>query len=307
MYDIIVIGAGPAGMTAAIYGRRGGKKVLMIEKEGYGGQIINTPALENYPGFDTISGMEFSDKIYKQAMDWGAEMEYGTVDDITLIDKDKRIFKVSTEEGKEYETKSVILATGVKSRPIGIDREEELVGRGVSYCAACDGAFFRDKTVVILGGGNTALTDAEVLADLCKKVYIVHRRMQFRGDNAMVERLKKRDNVEMVLPYVPVELLGDEKITGIKIKNRETEEIRTIDTDGIFVAFGNIPQNEAFRDAVGLDDAGYVVAAEDCVTDIEGIFTAGDCRTKKVRQVVTATGDGSVAAVAAIEYLNSRE
>lgn len=304
MYDILIVGAGPAGMTAAIYARRGEKKTIMIDKMSYGGQIINTPEIENYPGFKLISGMEFANTIYKQATDLGAEMDYGNVNSIEEIDGG---FLVKTDMGKEYQTKTVILATGAKNRPIGLPKEQQLTGAGISYCATCDGAFFRNRTVAVLGGGNTALEDAEVLAGLASKVYLIHRRDKFRGDELTVERLQKKDNVEFILDTVPVELLGDMKLEGLKLKNVKTEEETELPLDGVFVAYGQIPENEAFANIVNLNKAGYIDAGEDCLTNKKGIFTAGDCRTKKVRQIVTATGDGSTAALEAIEYLNSLE
>lgn len=304
MYDILIVGAGPAGMTAAIYGRRGGKKTIMVDKLSFGGQIINTPEIENYPGFKLISGMEFANTLYNQAIDLGAEMDYGQI--VSVEETKDGNFLVKSDAGKEYETKTVILATGAKARPIGLEREAELTGAGISYCAACDGAFFKGKTVAVLGGGNTALEDAEVLAGMCEKVYLVHRRDQFRGDARTVERLEGKDNVEFVLDSVPVELLGDKMISGIKIKNVKTDQVSELAVNGVFVAFGHMPVNGDFANIVGLDKAGYIDAGESCKTNHPGIFTAGDCRSKKIRQIVTATSDGSTAALEAIEYINSR-
>ena len=302
LYDIIVVGAGPAGMTAAIYGRRGGKSVLMLDKLSFGGQIINTPEVENYPGFKNVSGVDLANALFSQAIDLGAEIAYGRVNRVEKQDDGN--FFVGLENGKSYEGKTVILATGAKNRPMGIDREEALTGAGISYCATCDGAFFRGRTVAVLGGGNTALEDADVLAGIAEKVYLIHRRDQFRGEAANIDRLKKKENVEFILDTVPVEILGDMMVSGLKVKNVKTGEEREIPLNGIFVAFGQMPENGDFTNVVDLDKAGYINAGEDCLTKTDGIFTAGDCRTKKIRQIVTATADGSAAALEAIEYLN---
>lgn len=301
MYDILIIGAGPAGLAAAIYGQRAGKKTVLIEKMTYGGQILNTPEVENYPGVKTVSGFELATNLYEQAEALGAEIRYENVTGIEDLGKCK---KVKTTEG-EYETKTVIIATGAKNRPLGIDKEDEYVGAGISYCATCDGNFFRGRDVAVVGGGNTALEDAEVLAGIANKVYLVHRRDEFRGDQTNVNRLTAKENVELVLNSVPLELLGDGVISGLKVKNKITEEERVLDVQGIFVAIGQMPDNKIFENVVALDDKGYVNAGEDCKTNTPGIFTAGDCRHKKVRQIATATADGAVAALEAIEYINA--
>lgn len=305
LYDIIVVGAGPAGMTAAIYGRRGGKTVLMIDKLSFGGQIINTPEVENYPGFKNVSGVDLANALFSQAIDLGAEIAYGRVNKVEKDAGDN--FRICLENGKSYEGKAVILATGAKNRPMGLEREDMLTGAGISYCATCDGAFFRGRTVAVLGGGNTALEDADVLAGIAEKVYLIHRRDQFRGEAANIERLKNKANVEFVLDTVPVEILGDMMVSGLKVKNVKTGDIREIPLNGIFVAFGQMPENGDFENVVDLDKSGYIDAGEDCLTKTDGVFTAGDCRTKKIRQIVTATADGSAAALEAIEYLNKKK
>ncbi len=303
MYDIAIVGAGPAGMTAAIYGARGGKKVIMIEKLSYGGQIINTPEVENYPGTNVVSGVELAMSMYDQASKLGAEIDF---QEVTGVEKrGEGDFLIKTASGKEIGAKSVILSTGVKARPLGIEREEKLVGLGISYCATCDGAFFRGKDVVIMGGGNTALEDAEYMATIANKVYLVHRRDQFRGDEITVERLRKKENVELILNSLPAELLGDPRLSGIKIKNVETGEEREIECSAVFVAYGHIAQNQAFADITELDSAGFFASGEDCMTGTKGLYVAGDCREKNRRQLVTATSDGAVAAMNAIDYLNS--
>jgi len=302
MYDIIIIGAGPAGLAAAVYGQRADKKTLLIDEKGYGGQIINTPEVENYPAIKKISGFEFAANLYEQASELGAELTFEKA--IGIEDRDG--IKVVKTEDNTYEAKAVIVATGAKNRPIGLPREEELTGRGVAYCATCDGAFYRGKTVAVVGGGNTALEDTEVLSGLAEQVYLVHRRDTFRGEQTQVRRLLEKDNVDFVLDSVPVEFLGEEKVQGLKVKNVKTEEEQILPVDGVFVAIGQMPDNGAFADLIQLDDKGYVSAGEDCLTVAEGIFVAGDCRTKKVRQLATAVSDGAVAALAAVEYINQR-
>ncbi len=299
MYDIVIIGAGPAGLSAAIYGQRAGKKTLLIDAKGFGGQIINTPEVENYPGIKKVSGLELATNLYEQATELGAEIVY---EKAVGIEDTGALKKVKTDSAV-YETKSVIIATGAKNRPMGLENEEKYTGAGVSYCATCDGAFFRGRDVAVIGGGNTALEDAEVLAGIADKVYLIHRRDQFRGEEANVKRLREKDNVEFVLNSVPVELVGDVMISGLKVKNVKTEEVITLLVQGVFVAIGQMPDNKDFADVAGLDDKGYVAAGEDCLTATPGVFTAGDCRTKKVRQLATAAADG--AALAAVEYINN--
>lgn len=300
MYDIIIIGAGPAGMSAAIYGQRSGKKTLLLDGKGFGGQILNTPEIENYPGIKKVSGFVFASQLYEQATEQGAEIIYEKAIGIEAMDAVRR---VKTEKGS-YEGKSVILATGARNRPLGIPSEEKFAGAGVSYCAACDGAFFRGKKVAVIGGGNTALEDAEVLSDLAEKVYLVHRRDAFRGEQAGVKRLLAKENVEFVLNSVPEEIVGDKTVQGLKIRNVETGEMQTLSVQGVFVAIGQMPDNGDFADVAALDEKGYIAAGEDCLTKTPGIFAAGDCRTKKVRQLATAAADGASAALAAVEYIN---
>ena len=301
MYDIVIIGAGPAGLSAAIYGQRAGKETLLIDAKGFGGQIINTPDVENYPGIKKVSGLELATNLYEQATELGAEIVYEKAVGIEDAGQHK---KVKTESAV-YETKSVIISTGAKNRPMGLEQEEKYTGAGVSYCVTCDGAFFRGRDVAVIGGGNTALEDAEVLSGIADKVYLVHRRDQFRGEEANVKRLREKENVEFILDSVPVELVGDTMISGLKVKNVKTEETITLLVLGVFVAIGQMPDNQDFADVARLDDKGYVTAGEDCLTGTPGIFTAGDCRTKKVRQLATAAADGAVAALAAVEYINN--
>ena len=301
MHDIVIVGAGVAGLSAAIYGLRAGKSVLLFEEKTYGGQIINTPEIENYPGIKKVSGFEFATNLYEQATELGAEVKYEKV--LGIIDNsDKKIVK--TDSG-EYETKAVILATGAKNRPLGIDREKELIGAGVSYCATCDGAFFRGKDVAVVGGGNTALEDAQFLSNYCNKVYVIHRRDSFRGEIKHVEALKSKPNVKFILDSNVTKLIGEERLEAIEVGNKKTGDKREISVAGVFVAIGQMPDNEAFDELIATDDYGYIEAGEDCKTGTEGIYVAGDCRTKTVRQLTTAAADGAVAALPACEYLQS--
>lgn len=305
MYDILIIGAGPAGMTAAIYGQRGGKKTIAFDKLSYGGQVINTAEVANYPGIPNMTGLDFADKTYNQMKDLGAEMRYEEISEIR--DADKPIKTVITTSGKEYQCKAIIIATGSSPRPLGVENEDRFRGAGISYCATCDGAFFRDKTVAVCGGGNTALEDAEVLSDIAEKVYLVHRRDEFRADATNVKRVKTKKNVELVLDSVVTAIKGERFIQGIEVENKKTGEKRELKIDGLFVAIGQMPENDIFKDVVKLNKAGYVEAGEDCLTGTDGIFTAGDCRAKKVRQITTAVSDGAIAALAAIEHINKTE
>lgn len=305
MYDILIVGAGPAGMTAAIYGQRGGKKTIVFDKLSYGGQVINTAEVANYPGIPNMTGLDFADKTYNQMKDLGAEMSYEEISEIR--DAGKPIKTVVTSSGKEYECKTIIIATGSSPRPLGVENEDRFKGAGISYCATCDGAFFKNKTVAVCGGGNTALEDAEVLSDIAEKVYLVHRRDEFRADATNVKRVKAKKNVELVLDSVVTAINGERFIQGIEVENKKTSEKRELKIDGLFVAIGQMPENEIFRDIVTLNKAGYVEAGEDCLTGTDGIFAAGDCRAKKVRQITTAVSDGAIAALAAIEHINKTE
>lgn len=293
MYDVIIIGAGPAGLTAAIYLGRAGKKVLILEKNVYGGQIVNSKEVENYPAISKISGFDFSNNLYNQAKNFGAELKYETVVNLTT-DKE-----VTTNRGK-YQAKSIIIATGLSNRTLEIDGVDSFIGRGISYCATCDGNFFKDKVVAVVGGGNTALEDAIFLSNICKKVYIIHRRTTFRGEKILQDILNKKENVEFVFNSNVVKINGNELLESIIINtNNEEKELQI---DGLFLAIGQIPNN-SYIDIIDLDEKGYAIANEDCKTNIDGIYVAGDFRTKKVRQLVTAASDGATAAINAIEYI----
>lgn len=302
MWDIIVVGSGTAGLTAAIYGQRAGKHVLLLESGIYGGQIVNAPEIENYPGIATVSGYQFAMNLYEQATGLGAVLENGKV--IGIQEKASN-WMVQTEEAV-YGGKAVILATGAKHRRLGLKQEAELTGKGISYCATCDGAFYRGKTVAVIGGGNTALGDAEYLSNLCETVYLIHRREEFRGTTEAVERLKKRDNVRILLNTVVEELIGSEGLEALRILDKETGSRQQLKVDAAFVAIGQEPDNQAFDSLVELDESGYIRAGEDCKTQATGVFAAGDCRTKQVRQLTTAAADGAVAAIAAVEYIEEK-
>ncbi len=299
MYDIVIIGAGPAGLSAAIYARRAGKTVLLLEESAYGGQIVNTPEIENYPGIKNISGFEFATNLYQQATGFGAEFKFEKALEIENLD-DKKVVK--TAKG-EYEAKAVIIATGAKNRKLGLNKEDSLVGRGVSYCATCDGMFFKGKDVAVNGGGNTAIEDAGFLSNYCNKVYVIHRRDQFRADESDVEKIRNKDNVEFVLNSTVEELVADDSLSAIIVKDKNTGETREIPVSGLFVAIGQQPDNKNFENIVELEN-GYVKGLEDCKTNVDGIYVAGDCRTKTVRQLTTAASDGAVAALAACEKID---
>lgn len=293
-YDIVIIGAGTAGLTSAIYAARAGKKVLILENESIGGQIATSPKVENYPGFSEISGMEFSDRLYEQASALGVELELDRAEKIIDNGESKT---VKTEYG-EFSCKAVIIATGVKHRHLGIEAEEKYMGRGVSYCAVCDGAFYKGKDVAVVGGGNSAVQSAIMLSNICNKVYLIHRRDEFRCEKKLSDEVRAIENVELVLNSTVKDLLGDDKLATIVTENK-SGEVKEINAEGLFVLVGQIPENSSFADIINLDESGYIVAGEDCKTNVEGIFAAGDCRTKAIRQLTTAAADGSVSALAA--------
>ena len=301
MYDIIVVGGGPAGMTAAIYARRAARSVLVLEAVSCGGQIINTPDIENYPVEAHISGFDFSNRVYEQAKGLGAEFVFEKAVEI----RDEDGVKTVVTPKNAYQAKAVILATGSENRKLGLEDEGRLVGRGVSYCATCDGNFYRNKVVAVVGGGNTALEDALYLCDLAQKVYIIHRRDSFRGEETTVSRLKERDNVEFVYNATVTRLIAEKRLKAIEVTDKLDGSVRTIDVNGLFIAVGPVPENQNFASLVQLDEAGYAVAGEDCHTATPGIFVAGDNRTKALRQLVTATADGAMAATEAVKYIGS--
>ena len=298
MYDIVVIGAGPAGLTAALYARRASKTVMVLEKGAFGGQITFSPKVENIPGFASLTGNEFAEKLVDQALGQGAEVDLCEVTEI----KDNGDTKIVVTDSGEYEAKAVIIATGATHRLPGLDREFDFIGNGISFCAVCDGAFYEGKTVAVLGGGNSALQEAILLSDLCKKVYVIQNLETLTGEKKLQEQLFKKDNVEIITLAKITELLGDSELNGVKIEANGEE--KTLVVDGLFVAIGLIPQNKPFENVIALDKWGYADSDEACVTKTNGIFVAGDCRKKRIRQVATACADGAIAALAACDYID---
>lgn len=301
MYDVIIVGAGPAGLTAAVYARRAEKSVLVIEKSTFGGQMTFSPKIENYPAFSQVSGNELAERMVEQALSMGAEIEMA---EVTGIEKQNGTFYVSCDDG-QYLAHSVIIATGSKHRHLGIDREEEFIGNGISFCAVCDGAFYNGKQVAVIGGGNSALVEAMMLSDGCQKVYVVQNLDFMTGEERLVSALKKRENVEFITGAVVDSIYAEDEFSGIIIKNVHNGEKERLDVDGIFVAIGQVPENEQYANLVELSDRGYIVSDENCLTSTEGLFVAGDCRTKAIRQIATACGDGAVAALAACRYIDN--
>ncbi len=273
MYDIIIIGAGPAGLTAALYALRANKSVLLLEKASFGGQITFSPKIENYPGYEEISGNELADKLFEQAVAQGAEFELEEV----LSVKDNGNTKTVVTDSGEHESKAVIIATGAKHRLLGVKGEEEYVGNGISFCAVCDGAFYENKEVIVIGGGNSALQEAILLSDLCKKITVIQNLADFTGEKKLVDILKSKSNVNFIFNTVVKEFTGDDELKGAIIANTETGEEKEITFDGAFVAIGLAPDNKAFENIAELDKYGYVASDEACLTKTAGIFTAGDC------------------------------
>lgn len=303
MYDMVIIGAGTAGMTAAVYGRRAGRTVLLLEEKVHGGQIVSAASVENYPGIPEISGYDFAENLYRQACSLGAEFRYEKAEKI----QDRGQEKMIVTGRYHYSARTVILATGAKNRHLGVEREEELTGKGVSYCATCDGAFYRGKDVAVAGGGNTALEDAVFLSGFCRKVYVIHRRKDFRGEARLQEALQKKENVQFVLDSQVVSLEGKDRLSAVTVRRNDTKETYRLAAEGLFIAVGQVPDNQAFLEQAELDDYGYIEAGEDCRTKTPGIFAAGDCRTKGVRQLATAAADGAAAALAACAYLEGMQ
>lgn len=295
MYDIIVVGAGPAGLTAAIYARRANKRVLVFEAKAYGGQIVNAPNVENYPGYKSISGYDLATEMYNQAKDLGAEFKFETVKKIT---KDKEVI---TNSGT-YSAKAVILATGAENRRLNLPEEVDYIGRGISYCATCDGNFYKGKDVAIVGGGNTALEDALYLSNICNKVYLIHRRESFRGEDKYVEQINLDNNIEVILNSNVIDINGSDHLDSIIVKNNDGTE-RTLNISGLFIAVGQQPKNELFADVVELDEKGYIKAHDEVYTNVSGIYVAGDTRDKELKQLTTAVSDGSIAATVAMKEM----
>lgn len=302
VYDIIIAGAGPAGLTAALYARRAGKTVLLIEKESFGGQIVLSPLVENYPFTKPLSGTELVDSLVNAVLSLGAEICVDTVTGVTKYEDGSLLVKT---EYDSFTARSLIIATGLKHRRLGLEGEASFIGKGISFCAVCDGAFFKGKTVAVIGGGNTAVQDAIYLSKLCKKVYLIHRRDRFRAEKRVVDGLDACTNVELIMNSKVVKLSGSDKIESITVESTVDGSMQVLNVEGIFAAVGQEPNNAAFSELVDLDEAGFVIAGENCCTKQPNIFAAGDCRTKSVRQLVTAGADGGVSAIAACEYIDS--
>lgn len=303
MYDIIIIGGGPAGLTAALYALRAGKSVLVIEKSTFGGQITWSPKVENFPTIPSISGAELGDRLTSQVLEQGAELE---LDEVVSVELDGDIKRVKTDFGGTFEAKALIIAAGARPRTLGIPGEDALMGAGVCFCAVCDGAFYKDRPVAVNGGGNSALQDAMLLSDTCSKVYLIHRRDTFRGEARLVEALRARGNVEFVLNSSITALIGQDELSGLIVTNDKGES-REISVDGLFVAIGHASDNGVFSELIDLDKGGYADSDESCTTKTPGVFVAGDCRKKSVRQLTTAAADGSCAALAACRYIDALE
>lgn len=299
MYDIIIVGAGPAGLTAAVYARRAGKSVLVLEKDTFGGQITFSPKLENYPGFQEISGNDLAQKMLEQALNLGAEIDMDTVTDVV----DGEVKAVIGEAGR-YEAKAVIIAAGAHHRRLNLPKEEELIGNGISFCAVCDGAFYKGQHVAVIGGGNTALQEILLLSEVCDKVTVVQNLAFLTGEKKMIQLLEAKENIEVIYNTIVTAYEGEDALKAIHLVNTETDETSRLEVDGIFLAIGTAPENEAFRKVSKLDEWGYIEADECCLTGTSGIFVAGDCRTKAYRQIATAVADGAAAALNACRYLD---
>lgn len=300
--DIAIIGAGTAGMSAAIYALRAGKNVKIFEQKALGGQIVNASQIENYPGIEHIDGFEFTMKLYEQVKNFGGDVLYERVLEL----KDKGTYKEIVTDKNIYEARSVIIASGTQKAKLGLDNERALTGKGVSYCATCDGAFYRGKITAVVGGASTALEDGIFLSGYCKKVYMIHRRGDFAGEEKLVSDLLSKENVETIMNSEIVSLNGDDALKSITVHHRDSGQDEELNVDGLFIAIGQNPQNMDFADIVRLDEKGYIIAGEDCKTTKSGIYAAGDCRTKRVRQLTTAAADGAVAALEACMYIRGK-
>lgn len=301
MHDIAIIGSGAAGLTAALYALRANKTVLLIEKGSFGGQITFSPLVENFPSQQSLSGSELADKLTEQALALGADVEVDTA--VKVIDNGKT--KTVVGESGEYEAKAVIIATGAKHRMLGLERENDFVGEGISFCAVCDGAFYKDRHVAVIGGGNSALQEAILLSKLCSKVTIIQNLDFLTGEEKLQQQIAAADNVEVIYSTTVSSLIGEESLKALALNNEKSGEKSTLEIDGMFIAIGLAPQNEAFSDLIELDSYGYADSDEACITKTEGVFVAGDCRKKTVRQLTTACADGSVSALAACRYIDS--
>ena len=301
MYDIIIIGAGPSGMTAALYATQARKNVLVLEKEVYGGQILKANKVKNYPGIEEISGFEFANNLYKQLTNHNVEIKFEEVLEIKS-NNDKK--EVITKKGN-YLSKSVIIATGGTNRKLNLNNEDKLIGKGVSYCTTCDGMFFKEKVVAVYGGGNSAIDGALYLSDICKKVYLIYRQKDFKTNTDSTSKLKNTDNVECIFNTTITDLIGDDKLESIRLSTNNKESL--LELDGLFIEIGYIPVSDMCKNIVNTDSKGYIIANENCKTNIKGIFCSGDVRVKDVRQLTTACSDGTTAALNACKYLKNME
>ena len=297
MYDIIIIGAGPSGMSAALYALRANKKVLLLEKECFGGQIINASNIENYPALSNVSGYDFATNLYNQIKSLGVILKYEEVLEVT----DKK--EVITRKGT-YKGKNIIIATGLKKRKLNLENEDKLLGSGISYCATCDGNFYKNKNVAVVGGGNTALEDALYLSNIASKVYLIHRRDNFRGEKKLISEVKEKNNIELILNSNITKIIGEDKLNSIEITDNRNN-ISRLEIDGLFIAIGNIPDNNRFKNIIDLDENGYIIANANLKTKTDNIYVAGDTRVKTLRQLVTATADGAIAATEIIKEMEN--
>ena len=304
MYDVIVVGGGPAGLTAALYAARAGKDVLVLEGESTGGQIQYSPLVDNYPGLPGMSGAAFAQALTEQVQNLGVHVR---MEEVTFLRTQNGLFELTTPQGR-YSATALVLATGVSHRKLGLQGEDDLIGLGVSYCAVCDGAFYQGRPVAVVGGGDTALQEALFLSSRCSKVTVIHRRDLFRGESRLVQQLREKNNVEFRLSCT-VEALqsGPEGLTGLTLRDLKQDKALDLPVDGLFVAVGQEPHSQAFANLVMTDDQGYFLAGENCATSLPGVFAAGDCRVKSVRQLTTAVGDGAVAGLAASAYVDGRQ
>lgn len=303
MYDVLIIGAGISGMTAAIYCLRAGLSTAIVEKNIYGGQMSITSEIENYPGINKVSGFDLSQSTYEQVKSLGCKFIFDEINSVDL----KGPVKTLRSAKNEYQSKTVIISVGIKRRNLGCKGEPEFTGRGVSYCATCDGAFFKNKNVLIVGGGNTALEDALYLSNICNKVTIAVRKPHFRGENSLVNALLNRQNIETKMEHTVEEIVGNQRVTSVILKNTSTKEIFNMPVDGVFISIGYEPDNKIFEGQLDLTPQGYFKSNETCKTNLEAVYVAGDCRDKQLRQLVTAASDGAISANQAISFLNSKK
>lgn len=301
MTDVSIIGAGPAGLTAAIYALRAGWNVKIFEENIYGGQTSIIDKIENYPGFESITGIDFASALYNQVEKLGGQFVFSKITSVDFTQKEKILI---SSNGEKYSSKTVIIANGLKRRNLGCKGEKEFTGKGVSYCATCDGAFFRSKDVVIVGGGNTAIEDALYLSNICNKVTMIVRKDHFRGEKYLVDTVKNTSNIEIKFETVLDEIYGQKIVEGVRLKSLNTGDTNEISIDGVFIAIGYEPNSKIYSSQIDMDERGYFIADETCKTNIDGVYVAGDCRIKPLRQIVTATSDGAVAGNAVSEYIH---